>query len=122
MLMLVQRQRSISYELEAKLIAMKAGMDMQHCRMLELRGELGVRNVRIASLRHEVRVKDALLGSLKAEALRETEQSTHELQSLMEQALSALAALLARQHTAVFTVGAAGGKVRPSTNVHRVGQ
>lgn len=109
-------------ELEAKLIAMKAGMDMQHCRMLELRGELGVRNVRIASLRHEVRVKDALLGSLKAEALRETEQSTHELQSLMEQALSALAALLARQHTAVFTVGAAGGKVRPSTNVHRVGQ
>lgn len=98
-------------ELEAKLISIKAGMDMQHHRMLELRGELGVRDVRIASLRHEVRVKDALLGSLKAEALHEIEQGTHELQSLMEQALSALAALLTRQHTAAFAVGAPGGKV-----------
>lgn len=97
-----------SETLQAKVKLLQSDFQQQALQAKALSQQLSSRDIRIAAFRHEIRIKDALLGCLKDEERRRHEDHDEELELLMEQAFSPLAAILTREQTA--TAAAVGGR------------
>ncbi|CAJ1332697.1 unnamed protein product [Effrenium voratum] len=87
--------------MKAEFTSQKVLLARRSAKLREKAKELHSRDLQLSSLRHEIQIKDALLKCLKDEERKQFRTADHELEVLLEQAMSPLSAILTSEQMAL---------------------